>query len=155
MTPADAPLPRMASLLTRKATALRSFSRTSDTASFAFAGIPAVMLKVGFPGEMGAVFDSYRKSPCHTPSDDMQQPVNLETLANSNRLRERWCSTSPTILGAPSGSPAACTTATRSSGEGCPWPEVIARHWEVCHSFRGVVGATARKLLNPNLIAPQ
>lgn len=81
MTPADAPLPRMASLLTRKATALRSFSRTSDTASFAFAGIPAVMLKVGFPGEMRAVLERYRKSPYHTPSDDLQQPVNLETLA--------------------------------------------------------------------------
>lgn len=30
---------------------------------------------------MGAVLDSYRKSPYHTPSDDVQQPVNLETLA--------------------------------------------------------------------------
>lgn len=30
---------------------------------------------------MGAVLDSYRKSPYHTPSDDVQQPVDLETLA--------------------------------------------------------------------------
>jgi len=58
-----------------------AFSTTSDTASFAFAGIPAVMLKVGFPGETRAVLESYRKSPYHTPSDDLQQPVNLETLA--------------------------------------------------------------------------
>ena len=54
-----------------------ALSTTSDIASFAFAGIPAVMLKVGFPEETLAVLESYRKSPYHTPSDDLRPPVEV------------------------------------------------------------------------------
>jgi hypothetical protein len=54
---------------------------TSDQANFVFAGIPAVNLKVGFPGEMAALLEKFRQSPYHTPFDEPQQPVNLETLA--------------------------------------------------------------------------
>jgi hypothetical protein len=36
---------------------------------------------VGFPGEMAALLEKFRQSPFHTPFDDPQQPVNLETIA--------------------------------------------------------------------------
>ena len=58
-----------------------AFPGNSDHASFVFAGIPAVKLMVGFPGEMGVLLENFRKSSYHTPSDDPQQPVNLETIA--------------------------------------------------------------------------
>jgi hypothetical protein len=54
---------------------------TSDQANFVLAGIPAVNLKVGFPGEMSAILENFRQSIYETPFDDAQQPVNLETLA--------------------------------------------------------------------------
>lgn len=54
---------------------------TSDSGRFMFAGIPAVTLKVGFPGELGKVLQKYRQSPYHTPFDDLRQPINLETIA--------------------------------------------------------------------------
>lgn len=58
-----------------------AFVSTSDQASFVFAGIPSVKLMVGFPGELGAVLEKFRQSPYHTPFDDPQQPVNLDTIA--------------------------------------------------------------------------
>jgi hypothetical protein len=57
------------------------FTGISDHANFVFAGIPAVALKVGFPGELGALLQAFRQSPYHTPFDDPQQPVNMETIA--------------------------------------------------------------------------
>jgi len=56
------------------------FIGTSDQASFVLAGVPAVALKVGFPGEMGALLQAYRQKPYHTPFDDTRQPVDLETF---------------------------------------------------------------------------
>jgi len=53
----------------------------SDHASVTFRGIPAVVLKVGFPGEQVALLDKWRDYPYHTPFDDVHQPVNLETAA--------------------------------------------------------------------------
>lgn len=57
-----------------------AFIGTSDHASFVLAGVPAVALKVGFPGEMAALLEAYRQKPYHTPFDDTRQPVNLETF---------------------------------------------------------------------------
>jgi len=84
-----------------------AFIGTSDQANFVFAGIPAVALKVGFPGESAALLQAYRQNPYHTPFDDLQQPVNLETFAKfeevtqallldvaNNPSRPQWKSTS-------------------------------------------------------------
>jgi hypothetical protein len=54
----------------------------NDHASFAFAGIPAIALKIGFPGELAPLLQQYRQSPYHTPSDDTHQAINMETIAN-------------------------------------------------------------------------
>lgn len=83
------------------------FIGTSDHANFVRAGIPAVALKVGFPGELRALLQAYRQSPYHTPFDDLRQPVNLETFAKfeevarallldvaNDRRRPEWKSTS-------------------------------------------------------------
>lgn len=79
----------------------------SDQASFVFAGIPAVKLNVGFPGELNAVQQRWRRERYHTPFDDPQQPINLETVAKyeeiaralilevaNNRRRPEWKSSS-------------------------------------------------------------
>ena len=58
-----------------------AFTANSDHANFVFAGIPAVKLMVGFPGESAALLQAFRLSPYHTPFDDSRQPVNLETIA--------------------------------------------------------------------------
>ena len=84
-----------------------AFTANSDHANFVFAGIPAVALKVGFPGELSALLEAYRQSPYHTPFDDTRQPVNLETFAKfeevarallldvaNARRRPEWKSTS-------------------------------------------------------------
>lgn len=39
-----------------------AFDGNSDQGSFALAGIPAIKLMVGFPGEMGALIEKYRKT---------------------------------------------------------------------------------------------
>jgi Zn-dependent M28 family amino/carboxypeptidase len=57
------------------------FANSSDQRSFAFAGIPALKLNVGFPGELNAVQQRWRRERYHTPFDDPQQPINLETIA--------------------------------------------------------------------------
>jgi hypothetical protein len=44
-------------------------------------GIPAIRLLVGFPGELGAVAEKWRRERHHMPSDDLKQPVNIETAA--------------------------------------------------------------------------
>jgi hypothetical protein len=53
----------------------------SDQRSFALAGIPAVKLNVGFPGELNAVQQKWRRERYHTPFDDPQQPIDLDTIA--------------------------------------------------------------------------
>jgi hypothetical protein len=58
-----------------------SFFCCSDQYSFIVRGVPAVKLLVGFPGELGAVLQKWRRETWHTPSDDVKQPVNLETAA--------------------------------------------------------------------------
>jgi Peptidase family M28 len=65
-----------------------AFIGTSDQANFVFAGIPAVALKVGFPGESAALLQAYRQSPYHTPFDDLRQPVNLETFAKFEEVKQ-------------------------------------------------------------------
>jgi hypothetical protein len=44
-------------------------------------GVPAIRLLVGFPGELAAVAQKWRRELYQTPSDDLKQPVNLETAA--------------------------------------------------------------------------
>ena len=53
----------------------------SDQFSFWSAGIPFVKLMVGFPGELGGLELKFRQNIYHTPFDDAQQPVNIETFA--------------------------------------------------------------------------
>jgi Zn-dependent M28 family amino/carboxypeptidase len=53
----------------------------SDHLSFIDAGIPAVKVNVGFPGDMAAIQEKWRRERYHTPFDDLQQPVNLESAA--------------------------------------------------------------------------
>lgn len=55
-----------------------AFISNSDQTNFIVRGIPAIVFKVGFPGELGAVL---RRDTYHTPFDDVHQPVNLETAA--------------------------------------------------------------------------
>jgi Zn-dependent M28 family amino/carboxypeptidase len=57
------------------------FANSSDQASFASAGIPAVKLNVGFPGELSAVMQRWQRERYHTPFDDPQQPINLGAIA--------------------------------------------------------------------------
>jgi Zn-dependent M28 family amino/carboxypeptidase len=57
------------------------FANSSDQASFASAGIPAVKLNVGFPGDLGAVLAQWRRQRYHKPLDDPQQPINLDAIA--------------------------------------------------------------------------
>jgi Zn-dependent M28 family amino/carboxypeptidase len=59
----------------------RAYYCCSDQYSFIVAGVPAVRLLVGFPGELGVVADKWHGEIHHTPSDDLKQPVNLETAA--------------------------------------------------------------------------
>ncbi len=62
------------------------FANSSDQGSFAFAGIPAVKLNVGFPGELDAVQRKWRRERYHTPFDDARQPINLETIATFEEI---------------------------------------------------------------------
>jgi hypothetical protein len=57
------------------------FAGSSDEASFAHAGIPAVRPLVGFPGDSAAIVQRWTRERHHTPSDDPQQPINFEALA--------------------------------------------------------------------------
>ena len=53
----------------------------SDHLGFIDAGIPAVKVNVGFPGDMAAIEEKWRRERYHTPFDDLQQPINLESAA--------------------------------------------------------------------------
>ena len=62
------------------------FINSSDQGSFVFAGIPAIRLGVGFPEEFAAVQRAWRRERKHTPSDDPQQPINLETISQYEEI---------------------------------------------------------------------
>jgi len=62
------------------------FINSSDQGSFVFAGIPAIRLGVGFPEEFAAVQRAWRRECKHTPSDDPQQPINLETISQYEEI---------------------------------------------------------------------
>jgi hypothetical protein len=57
------------------------FTCCSDQGSFVMRGIPAVKVNVGFPGPLAATQKQWRQDRYHTPFDDLQQPINLETVA--------------------------------------------------------------------------
>jgi len=63
-----------------------AFTSGSDHVSFVLRGIPALYLKVGFPGELRAVLEKHRRNIQHTPVDDVNQPVNLETAAKFEEI---------------------------------------------------------------------
>jgi hypothetical protein len=60
----------------------------SDQYSFIRQGIPALALKVGYePGSpQAAIAAAWTKERYHAPSDDLQQPVDLEAAAGFNAL---------------------------------------------------------------------
>ena len=58
----------------------------SDQYNFIRHGIPAVALKVGFPGELNEVQQKWLHDRYHAPSDDLQQPVNIETAAKFEEI---------------------------------------------------------------------
>ena len=62
------------------------FINSSDQGSFALRGIPAIRLAVGFPGELAPVQRAWRRQRKHTPFDDLQQPINLETIAKYEEI---------------------------------------------------------------------
>jgi Zn-dependent M28 family amino/carboxypeptidase len=60
----------------------------SDQYSFIRQGIPALALKVGFaPGSPEAEIDArWTKERYHAPSDDLQQPIDLDAAVTFTRL---------------------------------------------------------------------
>ena len=60
----------------------------SDQYSFIREGIPALSLKVGFTKDSPEheIIKTWRKERYHAPSDDLNQPVDLEAAAAFNRL---------------------------------------------------------------------
>jgi Zn-dependent M28 family amino/carboxypeptidase len=64
----------------------RLFVNNSDQANFVLHGVPAVRLMVGFPGDLGTVLQKWRSEVYHTPSEDLKQPVNLETAAKFEEI---------------------------------------------------------------------
>jgi hypothetical protein len=63
-----------------------AFTCCSDQRHFILSGIPSLVLKVGFPGELGPVLERFRRNVQHTPFDDLNQPVNLETAAQFEEM---------------------------------------------------------------------
>jgi Zn-dependent M28 family amino/carboxypeptidase len=66
----------------------RSVFTRSDQYNFIRAGVPSVMLEFGFlPGSKEeAIEKAWLKDRYHAPSDDLQQPVDLEAAARYNRV---------------------------------------------------------------------
>ena len=58
----------------------------SDHTNFVLHGIPTIRLMVGFPGESGTLLQKFRGERYHTPLDNSQQPVNLETVAKFEEI---------------------------------------------------------------------
>jgi hypothetical protein len=61
----------------------------SDQYNFIRHGIPSLALKVGFPGELRAIQQAWLHERYHAPSDDLKQPVNLETAATFEEIVRR------------------------------------------------------------------
>jgi hypothetical protein len=63
----------------------------SDQYSFIRKGVPALSLKVGFTKDSPEheIVKRWRKERYHAPSDDLNQPVDLEAAAKFNRLYAR------------------------------------------------------------------
>jgi Zn-dependent M28 family amino/carboxypeptidase len=66
-----------------------AFTCCSDQRHFILSGIPALVLKVGFPGEFAPLIEKFRRNVYHTPFDDLTQPVNLETAAKFEEIAQR------------------------------------------------------------------
>jgi hypothetical protein len=63
-----------------------AFTCCSDQRHFILSGIPALVLKVGFPGDLAPLIEKFRRNVHHTPFDDLNQPVNLETAAKFEEI---------------------------------------------------------------------
>ena len=61
----------------------------SDQYNFIRRGIPALALKTGFPGELNEVQTKWLHDRYHAPSDDLQQPVNLDTAGKFEEIVRR------------------------------------------------------------------
>jgi Zn-dependent M28 family amino/carboxypeptidase len=70
---------------------LRNRFIRSDQYSFIRRGVPALALKVGYTpkSEDEAKHQAWTKERYHAPSDDLQQPVDLEAAAGFNELLQR------------------------------------------------------------------
>jgi Zn-dependent M28 family amino/carboxypeptidase len=70
---------------------LRNRFIRSDQYSFIRRGVPALALKVGYAStsEDEAKHQAWTKERYHAPSDDLQQPVDLEAAAGFNELLQR------------------------------------------------------------------
>jgi Zn-dependent M28 family amino/carboxypeptidase len=66
----------------------RSVFTRSDQYNFIRAGVPSVMLEFGFlPGSKEEALEkAWLQNRYHAPSDDLEQPVDLEAAARYNRL---------------------------------------------------------------------
>jgi Zn-dependent M28 family amino/carboxypeptidase len=66
----------------------RNVFTRSDQYNFIRAGVPSVMLEFGFlpASKEEALEKAWLKSRYHAPSDDLQQPVDLEAAARYNRI---------------------------------------------------------------------
>jgi Zn-dependent M28 family amino/carboxypeptidase len=65
------------------------FTCCSDQRNFVEHGIPALLAKVGFPGELSAKLQQYRRDVYHTPADNLQQPIDLNTAAKFEEIMLR------------------------------------------------------------------
>ena len=66
----------------------RNVFTRSDQYNFIRAGVPSVMLEFGFlPGSKEEALEkAWLQNRYHAPSDDLQQPVDLEAAARHNRV---------------------------------------------------------------------
>jgi Zn-dependent M28 family amino/carboxypeptidase len=70
---------------------LRNRFIRSDQYSFVRRGVPALALKVGFAPDSpeAAIHAAWTKERYHAPSDDLQQPVDLDAAVVFNDLLQR------------------------------------------------------------------
>jgi len=53
-------------------------------------GIPAISPRAGFHGESVAIFQRWREERYHKPSDNLQQPIDLESAAKFEEFVYAW-----------------------------------------------------------------
>jgi hypothetical protein len=63
---------------------------SSDQYSFAMHGIPAISPRVGFPGESASILRKFRRERAHTPLDNLQQPIDLQSAARFEDFVHAW-----------------------------------------------------------------